>query len=172
MRKHTLVYSTIFATIFAGSLAAAGIDQNPEDEARARADRPSASAEYGDVEEAKAMLDRAIAAVMTDKSGAINKFNYNDPKFRDRDLFVFCFNGQDGKYTAHEAMVGRDVRAFRDAKGKPFGQQMYEIATEGEILSVDYFSPVPGLVDLAYKRAYLTRVGDQVCGVSAYQFEH
>ncbi len=126
--------------------------------------------EFGTIEEAKAMLKRAVVAVQQDKIAAINKFNYNDQQFRDRDLFVFCFNGKNGKYTAHEAMVGHDVRAFRDAKGQPVGQHMYEIAAEGKTVSVDYMSPVPGSAELALKRAYLTRVGDQVCGVSAYQF--
>ncbi|HSC42600.1 MAG TPA: hypothetical protein VLH17_10015, partial [Candidatus Binatia bacterium] len=127
--------------------------------------------EFGTVEEAKAMLKRAVVAVQQDKIAAIDKFNYNDQQFRDRDLFVFCFNGKNGKYTAHEAMIGHDVRTFRDAKGQPVGQHMYEIAAEGKTVSVDYMSPVPGSAELALKRAYLTRVGDQVCGVSAYQFE-
>jgi hypothetical protein len=54
------------------------------------------------------MLVRAIAAVKANESEAIARFNHNDPEFRDRDLFVFCFNRQDGKFTAHEAMVKRD----------------------------------------------------------------
>jgi signal transduction histidine kinase len=131
----------------------------------------SSANEFGTIEEAKAMLKRAVVAVQQDKIAAINKFNYNDQQFRDRDLFVFCFNGLNGKYTAHEAMVGHDVRAFRDAKGQPVGQRMYEIAADGKVVSVDYMSPVPGSTELALKRAYLTRVGDQVCGVSAYEFE-
>ena len=88
--------------------------------------RANSANEFGAIEEAKAMLKRAVVAVQQDKIAAINKFNYNDQQFRDRDLFVFCFNGKNGKYTAHEAMVGHDVRAFRDAKGQPVGQHMYE----------------------------------------------
>ena len=68
-------------------------------------------------------------------------------------------------------MVGLDVRTFRDAKGQPVGQRMYDIATEGKTVTVDYMSPVPGSTELALKRAYLTRIGDQVCGVSAYEFK-
>lgn len=130
----------------------------------------SSANEFGTVEEAKAMLKRAVVAVQQDKIAAIDKFNYNDRQFRDRDLFVFCFSGKNGKYTAHEAMVGHDVRAFRDAKGQPVGQHLYDIAVEGKTVSVDYAAPVPGSAELALKRAYLTRVGEQVCGVSAYQF--
>ena len=80
---------------------------------------------------------RAVAEVKRDKLAAIDRFNNNDALFRDRDLFVFCFNVENGKYTAHEAMVSHDVRAFRDANGEPVGQRMYEIAAEGKTVSVD-----------------------------------
>ncbi len=124
--------------------------------------------DFGTTDEAKTMLDRAVIELKANKVDAINKFNYNVSNFRDRDLFVFCFNHEDGKYTAHEAMIGRDVRTFRDAKGLPFGQQMYDVAVGGKVVTVDYSSPVPGSTELAVRRAYLIRVGDQVCGVSAY----
>jgi hypothetical protein len=127
------------------------------------------SAEYGTPEEAKALLSRAIVEVKADKLEAISKFNHNDPQFRDRDLFVFCFNGQDGKFTAHEAMVAADVRTFRDPTGRSIGEQMYQTAKEG-ITEVALMSPVPGSTKLVPKRAYVTRIGDQVCGVSAYRF--
>jgi hypothetical protein len=157
MLKRTSVCAMLIASIFGGSALA-----HP---------RGAWAADFGTDEQAKAMLDRAISELKADKVLAINKFNYSDPRFHDRDLFVFCFNGEDGKYIAHEAMVSHDVRAFRDAKGQPVGQRMYEIAADGKIVSVDYMSPVPGSTELALKRAYLTRVGDQVCGVSAYEFE-
>jgi hypothetical protein len=152
MLKQTLIFTALIASILGIPVFASG-------------------AEFGTAEEAKAMLERAVAEVKRDKLAAIDSFNNNDTRFRDRDLFVFCFNGENGKYTAHEAMVSRDVRAFRDAKGQPVGQRMYEIAEVGKTVSVDYMSPVPGSTELALKRAYLTRVGDQVCGVSSYRFE-
>jgi hypothetical protein len=72
---------------------------------------PSASAaEFGTAEEAKAMLNRAIAKVKANEPSAIKSFNNNDQPFRDRDLFVFSFDGQNGKFTAHEAFVDWDVR--------------------------------------------------------------
>jgi cytochrome c len=97
------------------------------------------------------------------------KFNHNDPQFRDRDLFVFCFNHQDGRFTAHEAMVGQDVRSLRDLKGTWSGEEMYRNAKEGQIVEIDFVSPLPGSTSKAVKRSFITRVGDQVCGVSAYQ---
>ena len=90
------------------------------------------AAEFGTSEEALAMLKRAIPEMTANPPAAINKFNFNDANFRDRDLFVFCFGTKDGRFTAHEALGNSDVRTLRDLKGKPFGKKMYEIATEGE----------------------------------------
>jgi hypothetical protein len=170
MLKLSVVCTTLIASIFSGSATAIGGGYDPEDEPRAWADRPGVSAEYGGAQEAIAMLRRAVAAVKADEAGAIAKFNHNEQLFRDRDLFIFCFNGQDGRYTAHEAFVAWDARKFRDAKGKAVGAEMYTKAQEGRITDVTYTSPVAGSTELATKKAYVTRIGDQVCGVSAYQF--
>jgi hypothetical protein len=172
MLKQTLVCTALIASFFVSpALASGGVEYTEEDEAKAFASRFAISgAEYGTATEAKAMLDRAVAAVKADKPGAIAMFNHNDSRFRDRDLFVFCFNGQDGKFTAHEAVVAHDVRTFRDKTGKPFGEQMYLNPQEGQIATVAYMSPVPGSTEQASKRAYVTRIADQVCGVSFYRF--
>ena len=131
---------------------------------------PAASAEFGNAEEARAILVRAIDELKADKLGAIARFNQNDPRFRDRDLFVFCFNKSDGTITAHEAMVSWDVRTLRDAAGNAFGEDMSRSAKEGEISEVALKSPVPGSTEIISKRVYVTAIGDQICGVSAYVF--
>lgn len=129
----------------------------------------ASAAEFGTAKEAKAMLSRAIAEVKANKLAAIESFNHNDMPFRDRDLFVFCFNGGDGKFTAHEAFVTSDARKLRDPNGKAYGAEMYNNAQEGRIIEVTFTSPLPGSTELAVKQAYVMRMGDQVCGVSAYQ---
>jgi hypothetical protein len=116
------------------------------------------AAEFGSPDEAKTMLIRATSELKTNKPAAIEKFNKNAPRFRKRDLFVFCFNGEDGKLTAHEALVTWDVRKLLDAKGK-----------EGQIDEVIFISPISGSTALAEKIAYISRIGDQVCGVSAFR---
>jgi hypothetical protein len=153
MLKHALLCTGVVASVYVVSLSASG------------------AAEYGTPEEAHAMLERAVASVKRDKLAAITSFNHNDLSFRDRDLFVFCFNGDDGRFTAHEAFVSRDVRELRDANGAPFGAELYYGAREGKITGIVYIAPVPGSTDLAVKSAYVTRIGDQVCGVSAYQVD-
>ena len=131
--------------------------------------RDASCAELGTVNEAKAMLERAIVELERDRLGAIEQFNHNKPQFRDRDLFVFCFDADSGRFSAHEAFVARDVRSMRDANGKSYGIEMYGSTATGGIVEVTFAAPVPGSTELAEKRAYLARVGDQVCGVSAYE---
>ena len=59
------------------------------------------AAEFGTAEEAKAMLERAVAAVKEDKAKALDMFNKGEGGFKDRDLYVFCANASDGIITAH-----------------------------------------------------------------------
>jgi len=150
MPKRLLLLAALTGAFFPGSAAAHG-------------------SEFASSDEARAMLERAIVAVKVDKFGAIGRFNHNDPAFRDRDLFVFCFNVSDGKFTAHEAMVSHDVRTLRDHAGKVFGEDIYRGARDGEIAEVEYVWPLPGSTRHVLKSAYVARAGDQVCGVSAYR---
>ena len=72
--------------------------------------------------EARAMLDRAVAALKTEfKATALSEFNdKNNKQFHDRDLYVFCNNMSDGKTTAHAnaALMGTDVRTIK-GEGRP-----------------------------------------------------
>ena len=59
-----------------------------------------AAAEFATAEEAKAMLERAVAAVKEDKAKALDMFNNGEGGFKDRDLYVWCANTADGIVTA------------------------------------------------------------------------
>lgn len=130
----------------------------------------AAQSEYGTSQQARAMLQRAVAAMKAGKRKAIEQFNANAAPFRDRDLFVLCFNRDSGTITAHEAFVGRDIRSLRDVAGKRYGAEIYRIATEGTVSEVTFTSPLPGTTERLQKLAFVTAVDDQACGVSAYQF--
>ena len=171
MLKKTLICTAFILSVFASSFVATGAEYDPEDESRAFASR-SPRPEYGTPAEAVAMLQRAVAAIKAGKAEAIASFNHNDTPFRDRDLFVFCFNERDGKYTAHEALVGHNVRSFVDGNGRSIGWQMYQAAMDDQIVKIDFVSPLPGTTGLSTRYAYVTRVDDQVCGVSAYRIEY
>jgi hypothetical protein len=45
---------------------------------------------------------------------------------------------------------------------------MYLNAKEDQITTIAYVSPVPGSTKQAPRRAYVSRIGDQVCGVNFY----
>jgi hypothetical protein len=131
---------------------------------------PAYSQEFGTFTEARALLERAVVEVRSDRDRAFETFNSNHPRFRDRDLFVFCFGAEDGKFTAHEAMVTHDVRQMHDLAGRSFGARMFTEAREGTISEIPYVWSFPGTTSRVPKRAFVTRVGGDVCGVSAYLY--
>jgi cytochrome c len=126
----------------------------------------------GTAAEAKAMLEKAVAALKGNKADALAKFNAKDGGFRDRDLYVFCYNTSDGKFTAHpnEKLVGTDIRALKDPDGTPLGENIFKGAKEGNISTTDYKFPKPGTQGPPVaKQSYITAVGDQGCGVGYYK---
>jgi signal transduction histidine kinase len=118
--------------------------------------------------EAKAMLEKAVGEIRKDKFAALAKFNKGEGGFKDRDLYPFCA-GPDGIVTAHPTQVGKDIKEVKDNKGKAFGQEMLKVAEEGKITEVSYMWPQPGGTEPVQKVSYVTKVGDQVCGVGYYK---
>jgi Single Cache domain 2 len=127
------------------------------------------SAANGTAEEARAMLDKAVAALKADEAKAIEMFNDAEGAFRDRDLYVFCANAADGIETAHPTAKGQQLRSIKDVNGVAFGETILDNATEGTVSEIDYSWPRPGSDAPAAKSTYFTKVGDQVCAVGYYK---
>jgi signal transduction histidine kinase len=127
------------------------------------------SADYGTAEEARATLDKAVAAVKADKAKALDMFNKGEGGFKDRDLYVFCANASDGVMTAHPTHKGEQLADIKGKKGFPLGQEMMKNATEGEVSEVTYWWPRPGSDKPLEKTSFYTKVGDQICGVGYYK---
>jgi hypothetical protein len=128
-----------------------------------------AAADFGTAEEAKAMLERAVAAVSDDKAKALDMFNKGEGGSKDRDLYVFCANASDGTLTAHPTMKGEHLQEIEGKKGYPLGKEIMEQAAEGTIKEVTYWWPRPGTDKPLEKTSYYTKVGDQICGVGYYK---
>jgi hypothetical protein len=129
-----------------------------------------AAAEFGTADEAKAMLDRAVAAVKEDETKALDMFNKGQGGFKDRDLYVFCANASDDIVTAHPyGNKGKQLKEIFGKKDYPLGQEIMEKATEGTIKEVTYWWPRPGSDKPLQKTAFYTKVGDQICGVGYYK---
>ena len=127
------------------------------------------SADYGTAEEARATLDKAVAAVKADKAKALDMFNKDEGGFKDRDLYVFCANASDGVMTAHPTHKGEQLADIKGKKGFPLGQEMMKNVTEGKVSEVTYWWPRPGSDKPLEKTSFYTKVGDQICGVGYYK---
>ena len=127
-----------------------------------------AAGEFGTAAEAKAMLEKAVAAVKANKADALAKFTKGEGGFKDRDLYPFC-GGPDGNFTAHPSLVGKSLKDLKDKAGKALGEEMYKVAAEGKVAEVAYMWPRPGTTDPVAKVSYVTKVGDQVCAVGYYK---
>ena len=129
------------------------------------------AADFGTAEEAKAMLERAVAAVKEDKAKALDMFNKGEGGFKDRDLYVFCANASDGIITAHP--YGDKGKQLRDIEGMHFarwGETIMQNATEGPIKVTTYWFPRHGgTSEVLEKTVFYTKAGDQICAVGYYK---
>jgi hypothetical protein len=130
--------------------------------------------QLGSAQEARAMLDKAVAAVKADRDVALIMFQKGEGGFKDRDLYVFCTRMSDAKALAGPVAVptGTDQRTLKDSTGKEFGKELYAAAQkpEGQITEVSYTFPKPGTTAPAFPKVSLvTRVGDLGCGVGYYK---
>jgi hypothetical protein len=128
------------------------------------------AAEFGTAEEAKSMLERAVAAVKEDKAKALDMFSNGEGGFKDRDLYVWCANASDGIITATPYWNrGKQLRDIEGKRGAPFGETVMQNATEGTIKETTYWWPRPGTDKPLEKTALYTKIGDQICSVGYYK---
>jgi hypothetical protein len=130
--------------------------------------------QYGKGDEARAMLDKAVATAKADQAVALAMFIKGEGGFRDRDLYPFCFRNGDGKAIASPPAVpaGTDVRTLKDQTGNAYGLELYAAAQkpEGQITEVSYMFPRPGAdAKPVPKVSFVTRVGELGCGVGYYK---
>jgi len=126
--------------------------------------------DFGTPEEAKAMLERVVAAVKEDKAKALDMFNKGEGGFIDRDLYVFCANAGDGIVTAHPyGEKGKQMKGIVGVNGERLGETMMQNATEGTIKETTYVWPRHPTGEVREKTVFYTTAGDQICGVGYYK---
>jgi signal transduction histidine kinase len=127
------------------------------------------AADFGTSQEARAMLDKAVAAIKADKASALAQFNKGEGGFKDRDLYPFCA-GPDGMFTAHPTLNGKSLADLQDKNGKPLGKEILSVAEEGKVKEVSYMWPRPGSDPTPVEKvSYVTKIGDQTCAVGYYK---
>ena len=109
---------------------------------------PAAAQERGSKDEAKAMVDAALAHIK--QAGPEQAFkDFGDKAnttWHKKDLYVFVIR-MDGTMLAHganEKLVGKDQTNLKDPNGKVFVQEMFAAAKkpEGGWVEYDWTSPV------------------------------
>ena len=128
--------------------------------------------ERGTPAEAKAMLQKAVAHYKAvGRTQALADFNGKKAPFGDRDLYVFCI-GPDHVEVANggfPSYVGVSADAVKDAKGKPVGRTMWEVGSSKGEGSVEYEWLNPVTHKTEAKVSFVQKVGEDVCGVGAYE---
>ena len=131
---------------------------------------PKSSGERGTTAEAKAMLQQAVAHYQeVGRKQALADFTGKKPPFVDRDLYVACI-GPDHIIVANggfPSLVGTSTDGWLDADGKSLGKASWEAASKGEG-SVEYRWYNPVFHKLEPKVFFVQKVGDDLCGVGAY----
>jgi signal transduction histidine kinase len=131
-----------------------------------------AQGQFGTAAEAKAMLEKAVTELKANEAAALAKFTKGEGGFKDRDLYVFCYDMTTGKFTAHganQSLIGTDVKALKEKDGSPLGEKVFNATKAGTISTVSYNFPKPGTTDPVAKESYVTQVGNQGCGVGYYK---
>jgi cytochrome c len=131
----------------------------------------ASAAERGTPAEAREMLAKAVAHYKAvGRIAAFADFNARKAPFFDRDLYVFCI-GSDHMTLAnggYPAYVGTSVDAVKDADGRPMGTVILNAVAGRSEGSVEYrwLNPVSHKVEA--KASFVQKLGDDVCGVGAY----
>jgi len=125
----------------------------------------------GTAAEAKAMLEKVVAAIKADPAKTIAQINKGEGGFKDRDLYPVC-SGPDGKIVANPdtSRIGMQRADLKDASGKAFGAEMLKVAEEGKFAEVSYMFPRPGADKTPVaKVSFVTKVAGNVCIVGYYK---
>ena len=129
------------------------------------------AADRGTPDEAKAMLQKAIAHYKSvGRKQALADFNAKKPPFGDRDLYVVCI-GPDHTIVANGGFpqyVGMSADLMKDANGKSIGKAGYDIAStkgEGEV-RYRWINPMTQKTES--KVSFFAKARDDACAVGAY----
>jgi hypothetical protein len=125
--------------------------------------------EFGNKEEALALLKRAVALVEVDKNRALDLFTTGNGGLHQKDLYPFCLTNK-GLILGHPTLEGLNILNFKDTTGKEVGKLMINIAKYGEVNEVDFMiARLTTDDEKLYKKTQLViRVSGLVCAVGYY----
>ena len=130
------------------------------------------AADRASKEEAKALLDKAIAhadEVGIDK--ALGDFSRRDGGFVDRDLYVYCADMQ-GNLLAHgdnPGLIGKNLMELKDSDGSQPVKEAIRILNDANEGTINLKWPNPITKKIEAKSVFISKVKDDWCGVGYYK---
>ncbi|WP_301101587.1 cache domain-containing protein [Propionivibrio sp.] len=120
------------------------------------------ASDKGTAKEAEAMVAKALAEVKANGIESSTK-TFSDPKWRDRDLYVFVgkFDGTIIAHGANAGLIGKNLNELKDADGKTFVREMAEVAKTKQKGWVDYYWSNPTTKKVEPKSTYVTAIPGQ-----------
>ena len=125
--------------------------------------------QLGTAAEAKAMLEKAVAALKATRPMRLPSSTAR-PAASATPTSRVLHDMTTGKFNAHvnPVLMGTDARALK-VNGQPVGDMVFNAAKEGTVTTVDYDFPKPGTTQPVPEESYVTRVGNEGCGVGYYK---
>lgn len=128
-----------------------------------------AATEGGTAEEAKALVDKAVALIEENgQEKAFQAFNDTKGAFVSKDLYIFVVD-MSGTILAHGAkadLIGKNLMELKDPDGKLIIKDMIEMSKTNDEGWVDYKWENPATKSIGNKSTYFRKVGETLvcCG--------
>lgn len=133
---------------------------------------PVLAGERGTKEEAKALVEKALAFYKQNgQEKTVAEANNPSGQFIDRDLYIFVLN-TDGLRLAHgtnQKLVGKSILEIKDIDGKAYGQEIVQAAKASGTCWVDYKFTDPTTKKIAEKTTYCAKDNDLIFCSGAYK---
>ena len=133
---------------------------------------PAFAADRGTADEAVALVKKVIATIKTEgKDKVYAAINNKDPRFIDRDLYVFAYD-MDANCPAHGSnpkMVGRNTIDTQDTDGKYYIKERMELGKAKPSFWQDYKFPNPVTKMIEPKSAYCEKADANLICVGIYK---
>lgn len=131
-----------------------------------------AAGEHGTPDEAIAMVKKAVAYYKANgREKAFAEFNNSKGQFVDRDMYIMVLDSNIVvlAHGANPRIIGKNVLDSKDADGKAFAREFYEIANKKGKAWVDYKWPNPVTKAIESKSTYVETVDGILIGCGIYK---